>query len=70
MISAADFSDVFPWMSENEAGETGTSQSAYRMAASNYDTSIARWEDDGGETWQPRSWEPGRETITPNRVPH
>jgi hypothetical protein len=72
MISAADFSDVFPWMVENEAGGTRTSQSAsrYRKAASKYDASIARWEDDGGETWQPRPWEPGRETIAPNRLPH
>lgn len=43
MISAADFSDVFPAMAEPEpAGE------AHRKTSPPYDPCIARWEDDGG----------------------
>jgi hypothetical protein len=40
MISAADFSDIFPSMAEHRAPR--------RQAEAQYDSCIARWEDDGG----------------------
>lgn len=57
MISRADFVDVFPAMAEPEAnrerGMPAPCTSRLRPAAWKYDVCIARWEDDGGNGWQP-----------------